>query len=348
MEMLFGNFKIYKNKNILVTGHTGFKGSWLTQWLIKLGANVTGYSLYPYINSKHFDELQFGDKIKNNFVDIRDKEKIAKVIDWCKPDLIFHLAAMPIVLNSYNIPAYTYDVNIQGTVNLIESSLCSTAKGMVCVTTDKVYENAEDIYAKRETDNLGANDPYSTSKACVELIVESFKKINSHFLISTCRGGNTIGGGDYSEYRIIPDYIKAIQDNKEFLLRFPYATRPYIHVLDVLNGYLTVGSKILDTDISANTSFNFGPDIDSEVDNEELLKLMKKYYPYKNIKINHPSMSSFEKNYLSLDSTKARKILKWKPKYNIKQSVQKTMEWYKEYIENGNIITEKQIEEYGE
>jgi CDP-glucose 4,6-dehydratase len=349
-------FEIYKDKKIFVTGGTGFKGSWLVKWLLNLGAKVKNYSLPLYYlgNTKHFKLLNLCG-VNNTFYDFADilnYNWLRNSIIEFKPDLIFHIAAQPIVLESFAHPKDTYETNMMGTINLIESCMnVDSLNGICLVTTDKVYSNCNDIYAKREIDELGANDPYSTSKACIELIAESYRNYfrnylkQQDFIISTVRAGNVIGGGDFGKHRIIPDYIKAIQDKKEFLLRNPYATRPYSFVLDILSGYLKVGEQILNGDCTVNNSFNFSSK-DDGVSNDILINLLQKYYFYDNIKRNYNSQDILEKTYLTLDSTKARKVLNWKSKYNVEQAVRQTMNWYKEYIENNNIITNRQIEEY--
>ena len=349
-------FEIYKDKQIFVTGGTGFKGSWLIQWLLKLGAKVKNYSLplYYWDNVKHFELLNlYGLKnMYHDFDNILNYNWLKNSIEEFKPDIIFHLCAQPIVLKSFVKPKETYETNVIGTINLIESCMnVDSLKGICLITTDKVYDNCEDIYSKRETDKLGANDPYSTSKACTELIAESYRHyfknyLNQDFIISTVRAGNVIGGGDFGEYRLIPDYIRAVFNQNEFLLRNPHAIRPYIFVLDVLNGYLKVGEQILKNNSILNDSFNFGPNDENEISNDVLVDLLQRNYPYNNVKRNYDSQDTLEKNYLTLDSTKARQLLDWKPKYNIEKAIEQTMNWYKEYIENNNVITEKQIKEY--
>lgn len=341
---MFNN--IYSNKKIFITGHTGFKGSWLTQWLLKLGAIVKGYSLHAEERS-HFNllDLEKKENLENDFYDIRNIAILTESINRFQPDLVFHLAAQPLVLKSYEDHKYTYETNIQGTINLFEAcKSCKSIKGIVCITTDKVYKDIENnFYAYRESDEIGAHDPYSTSKACCELIIETYKKQFNNLLITSLRAGNVIGGGDFAQDRIIPDYIKSIENKKDFILRNPYSIRPYQYVLDVLKGYLMVGERFLNEE---NTPpLNFGPEQNDIIDNLQLVEELQKYF-YKEIKFSDPLTRKLESNYLSLDSIKAKRLLKWKPKYNIKYAIEKTMKWYEKYIKNNQIITDLQIESY--
>lgn len=342
---------IYKNKKIFITGGTGFKGSWCIKWLLKLGAIVKNYSLPPE-DISHFNNLNLNNTIENDYSDIRNIISLRESIENFQPDLIIHMAAQALVLSSWENPLQTHETNIQGTVNLLD--VCKniksikSIKGIVCIVTDKIYENSEDFYPKREIDRLGSNDPYSTSKACVELIAESYRQLYDSKIITTCRAGNTIGGGDWSKYRIIPDYVRAIINKKDFILRNPFSVRPYIYILDVLDGYLSTGEQILKRNMKMNEAYNFGPDNKNEISGKILLDLMRKYYLYDNILINAKFGKKLESDYLTLDSTKAWKILNWKPKYDIEQSVEKTMNWYIGWNEYGEAITEEQIDDYME
>jgi CDP-glucose 4,6-dehydratase len=302
----------------------------------------------------HFDILCLKHyRLNTNINDIRNSFALKEAIEEFKPDLIFHLAAQSLVLPSYESSAYTIETNVMGTANLLDACKeIESIKGICLITTDKVYEESHDLYGRREIDKIGANEIYSTSKACCELIAESYRKLFKDYLhqdiiISTLRAGNVLGGGDFSQYRIIPDYIRAILSNKEFVLRNPNSIRPYQHALDTLSGYLLVGEQILKENTEMNTSFNFGPDNKNEIDGRKLIELAKKYYGYNNVKINDEK-SILENNYLTLDSTKAKRILNWVPKYNIEQTVEKTMSWYKAWIEDKCILTEWQIDEWND
>jgi CDP-glucose 4,6-dehydratase len=338
---------IYKGKRIFITGHSGFKGSWLTQWLIKLGAIVKGYSLQPEKNS-HFNllGLEEVDLVGNQYGDIRNFIRLEQSIKVFQPDLVFHLAAQPLVLESYKYPIETFDINIMGTVNLLEA--CKNVEsilGIIVITTDKIYKNNENnYYAYRETDELGAHDPYSTSKACCELIVDNYQSIIQNKFLTTVRAGNVLGGGDFAENRLIPDYVKAVMNKEKFVLRNPFSTRPYQYILDVLTGYLYVGEEFLNN--HNLPSLNFGPNHYNDIKNIRLIEMVKENLPH-DVEVLRENIN-LESNYLSLDSTKARKILGWQPKYNIDNTIQKTMQWYKRWIENNEVITNKQIDEYME
>lgn len=343
--------EIYKNKKIFVTGGTGFKGSWLVSWLLKLGADVYNYSKQMDFPS-HFDLLTLKhSRLTNDVNDVRNSFALKEAIQEFQPDLVFHLAAQALVLPSYESSAYTIETNVMGTANLLDACKeIESIKGVCLITTDKVYEESTDIYARREIDKIGANEIYSTSKACCELIAQSYRKLFKEYLrqdiiIATLRAGNVLGGGDFSQYRIIPDYIRAILSEKEFVLRSANSVRPYQYVLDTLYGYLLVGEQVLKENVKMDTSFNFGPDSKNEINGKRLIELANEYYSYDNIKINNEK-SILENNYLTLDSTKARKVLEWVPKYDIEQTMKRTMSWYKAWIEDKRILTDWQIEEY--
>lgn len=339
---------IYRGKTIFITGHTGFKGSWLTQWLLKLGAIVKGYSLYPFEEPSHFNllHLESNQNLNNDYNDIRNLFELKKSIVNFQPDLVFHLAAQATVLDSYNFPKNTFDINIQGLVNLFEA--CKSVDsiiGIIVVTTDKVYQQTDNnYYFFRENDSLGDgySDPYSASKVCCEILTNTYKKLIPNKLITTVRAGNVLGGGDFGRNRIVPDYIKARVNEKSFTLRNPEAIRPYQHVLDCLNGYLKVGEFFLNGDNIS--SLNFGPDSNSEIKNSKLIELLQ-FYLSNDVDFLWLSENK-EANYLRLTSEKARKVLNWKPKYNIEQTVEKTMKWYNEWIATDNIITDQQIDEF--
>jgi len=345
-------FEVYKNKKVLVTGHTGFKGSWLSLWLLKLGAQVTGYALDPKTEKDMYVLSDLESKISDNRADIRNYDKIKKVIDDEKPEIIFHLAAQPLVLESYENPHYTIETNTQGTVNVLEAFRQSaTAKILILITTDKVYENNEWIWGYRENERLGGKDPYSASKAAAEILISSYQKSffdkNSSKLIASVRAGNVIGGGDWAENRIVPDCIKAIENVEKIIIRNSSATRPWQHVLEPLGGYLLLGEKLLEEKSKFQGAWNFGPFSENNKNVECLVKEVVKHFGKGEYKINQNPNAPIESNFLSLDITKAVQKLKWKPIFNFEDTIKYTVSWYKSYME-GNIyqFSINQIAEY--
>lgn len=323
----------YKNKNIFITGHTGFKGSWLSQILILAGAKVTGYALDAPTNPSLFDQLELSKKMNSIIGDIRDLTKLEAVIKKSHPDIVFHLAAQPLVLDSYKKPVETYEINVMGTVNLLQAVLgVNSIKSIVNVTTDKVYENKEWLWGYRENENLCGLDPYSNSKSCSELVTysyrNSFYNLPDSSALSSARSGNVIGGGDYSENRIIPDCIKAALNEEKILVRNPNSTRPYQHVLECLRGYLTLAYE-QSKNRQLVGAYNFGPDKGSCVTTGELVNLFcnlwGKGLSWETRNVDNPH----EANFLSLDHTKATKLIGWSPVWDIKTAVQKTIDFAK-------------------
>jgi CDP-glucose 4,6-dehydratase len=344
----------FKNKNVLVTGHTGFKGAWLVQWLHLLQANVKGYALKPDAKSL-YNEIGVSKICESIYGDIRDKKKFEKEILKFEPDFIFHLAAQPLVRYSYENPIETFETNVIGTANLLETiKKMKKACTVVVVTTDKVYENIEKSYAYKETDKLGGYDPYSASKAASEIVVNSYKQSffnEKDFAkhkknIATARAGNVIGGGDYSKDRIVPDIIKACLNNKVVEIRNPMAVRPFQHVVEPLSGYLLLAALLQKKKITGNTSFNFGPNTKDVITVETLVKeaisVLKKGSYDVAVQKNQPH----EATLLQLNIDKAKKELNWKPKLTGKQSIGWTMKWYMQKKENKKAYTIAQIKEY--
>jgi CDP-glucose 4,6-dehydratase len=343
----------YKNKKVLVTGHTGFKGSWLTIWLNELGADVSGYSLKPNTNPNNFDLCFLKDKINNNFGDIRNIQKFKSVFMKFKPEIIFHLAAQPLVIPSYKDPVFTYDTNIMGLVNLFEIiRSVNFVKSVIIITSDKCYKNKEIKRGYRETDELGGSDPYSSSKSCAEIISASYfnsflknKKIN----LATARAGNVIGGGDWADYRLIPDFIKAISGNKKLLIRNPESVRPWQFVLEPLSGYLALGQKLSSNKKTSFSSWNFGPS-NRPVNVSGLAdKISELWGSKENITLSKAKNNYKETNYLRLNIEKSGKELKWKPIYNLRDAIRNTIEWYKLVYDGEKDVyslCKKQIIEY--
>lgn len=345
----------YKNKKVFLTGHTGFKGTWLSRILILAGAEVTGYSLEPPTTPSIFEATKTSSQMKSIIGDIRDREKLINAVKEAQPDIVLHLAAQPIVRTSFKDPVGTYETNVMGTVNILEAvRVTPSVKSFVNITTDKVYKNKEWFWGYREDEELCGFDPYSNSKSCSELVTYSYK--NSFFAddkspaISTARSGNVIGGGDYAADRIIPDCIRAVEEGKEIILRNPDSTRPYQHVLECLRGYLTLAKMQYENkEIAGN--YNFGPDDESCVTTGELATLFCEAWGngacWKNVS---EANAPHEANFLKLQCEKAKNILNWYPKWNIKTAIKKIVEWEKS-VQNGTPateITDKQIFEYFE
>lgn len=349
----------YKNKKVLVTGNTGFKGSWITMWLLKLGADITGYALEPPTNPSLYDELKLSKQINQYIKDIRSYQEIKKCISETKPDIIFHLAAQPLVRDAYNIPLETFDVNVMGTANLLEAvrELRLSTK-VVCITSDKCYENQEWLFGYREVDPLGGYDPYSASKGAAEIVISSYRRsffnprnINTHGVkVASVRAGNVIGGGDWAKDRIVPDCIRALQKGENIFVRSPFATRPWQHVIEPLGGYLLLGSKLLEDtpdDFLYCDAFNFGPLISSNKSVETLVVEIIKNWGEGTW--SHESKKSVhEASLLNLSIDKAYHLLKWQPVWNFETTIKHTIEWYKQNYLKSNMIdfTEKQIDAY--
>jgi CDP-glucose 4,6-dehydratase len=344
IEHLFGS--VYKNKRVLLTGHTGFKGSWLAQWLKLLGANVAGYALEPDTDPSHFLNLDLD--IDSQIADINQSEDLSQFITKFQPEIVFHLAAQTLVLESYNNPHYTYQTNVMGTLNLLECCRkTSSVKSIVVITTDKVYENNEWHWGYREIDRLGGFDPYSSSKACVEILCNSYR--NSFFndtgaLLATARAGNVIGGGDWAKYRLIPDIMKSAFANKPLIIRNPGSIRPWQHVLEPLSGYLFLGKQLLEGQKEFAEAWNFGPDPQNCISVGQLVELVKK--EWKNIQLTFVPSQLHEAAFLKLDCSKAGQILKWKPIWNIEQTVKTTVDWYKSFYQKNELQTCLNIENY--
>ena len=339
---------IYRGNLILLTGHTGFKGSWLALWLKRLGAEVTGLSLEPNSKPSHWDLLSL-DMIDKR-IDIREAEKVKEAINIAKPRIVFHLAAQPLVRRSYSNPLETWSTNVMGTANLLEACRQQpSVRAIIIVTSDKCYENKEWSRGYQETDRLGGHDPYSASKASTELVVSSYRKAFFNMpdspLIASVRAGNVIGGGDWSEDRLIPDMVRAINDNKTLEIRSPDATRPWQHVLESLSGYLALGQKLLQGEKEFAQAWNFGPNEDGNRSVDDVLLSMKDEWPALNWNISQ-SPKPHEANSLYLDSSKAHQYLEWEPVWSIDESIKETAAWYRALFEQGKIVSSFQLEEY--
>ena len=342
--------RYYKNKKILITGHTGFKGSWLCALLNLIGSNVYGISLDIEKNS-HYENLKLNKKVKNKLLDIRNSKKLNKHLKIIKPDIVFHLAAQSLVKSSYLNPVETWTTNVIGTLNVIESVKRLNKKCIIIIiTSDKCYLNKEKRSGYKESDELGGFDPYSASKASAEHVFfseyHSYLKFNKKIRIASARGGNVVGGGDWSKNRIIPDFIKSII-KKEFLkVRNPYSTRPWVHVLEPLMGYLKLAYK-LDKNIRLNgKAFNFGSDTKSRKSVKDILIEMNKKMISGKWKFSKIDKKIIETKNLNIDSKYAKKNLGWKAKLTFKKRIKLTAEWYYAYIKNKKIITLVQIKDF--
>jgi CDP-glucose 4,6-dehydratase len=352
--MDFDNF--YKNKRVLVTGHTGFKGSWLSIWLLHLGAEVIGYALEPYNAKDNFVLTNLSEKITDIRGDIRNFEKFDSIVDHYKPEIIFHLAAQPIVRLSYEIPHETLETNVMGTVNVLEAFRKSkSARILIIITSDKCYENKEWIWGYRENDPVGGYDPYSASKGAAELISAAY--IRSFFnpeyfkmhgkVIATVRAGNVIGGGDWAKDRIIPDCIRSLEENRPIEVRNPQSVRPWQHVLEPLNGYLLLASKMFEEPSKYSGAWNFGPYPESIITVKEVVEKVIEYYGKGSWKDISKPTELHEANLLNLDISKANLLLGWKPVLNIEEAIKFTVNYYRRYMkEDIYKMCIKQIEEY--
>jgi CDP-glucose 4,6-dehydratase len=347
--------KFWKNKRVFLTGHTGFKGSWLSIFLNLLGAEVKGYSLKPEQKLNIFDLANISNLISSSIIgDIRDYKKLKKSIFEFSPDFIIHMAAQPLVKDSYINPKYTYEVNTLGTVNILNIlNELNFIKSALIITTDKVYFNDNKRNYYKENDSLGGFDPYSNSKSCAELAVNSynhsfFKKKN--IFIATARAGNVIGGGDFSKDRIIPDYFRSLSKNKKLILRSPNSIRPWQHIIDPLYGYILLLMKLHSKKKFINSSWNLGPDKSNNKSVNDVINLINKEFndSVKIVKKEKISNKFYESKVLMLNSEKSRKNLNWEAKYNLKESIKLIAFWYKEFLAKKNIlkISQQQIIDY--
>jgi CDP-glucose 4,6-dehydratase len=345
----------YCNKRVFITGHTGFKGAWLAAILQKCGAIVRGYALSPESEKNLFSLTWKEGEGESIIADIRDRERIVKEIVSFQPDIIFHLAAQPLVRRSYQIPAETFDVNAIGTANLLEAVKALTKKCVVIiVTTDKVYKNKEQDILYKEEDELGGYDPYSASKACAELVVSSFRSSFFHpddyekhkKSVVSARAGNVIGGGDWSADRLVPDIMRSLSENKPVAVRNPNSVRPWQHVLEPLSGYLLLAALLYNQPQDYSGAYNFGPMADDHLTVEELVKLAIQSWGSGNWEDASATDQPHEAKLLKLDISKAIKELGWQPKLDSRRSVEWTVKWYKQTTEKAAAFTIQQIEEY--
>lgn len=349
------NQKFWKNKKVLVTGHTGFKGSWISLWLQSMSADVVGISLNPPTNPNLFHEAKVANKMKSIIEDIRELDKMKSIFHEHQPEIVFHLAAQPIVLYSYQYPVETYSTNVMGTLNILESIRdIKSVKSAVMVTSDKCYENVEKSQGYIESDPMGGSDPYSSSKGASEILISSYRR--SYFVgnkknetqIASARAGNVIGGGDWAENRLIPDILRALQNNKKINVRSPQSVRPWQHVLEPLAGYLLLAEHLYDKGSDYSEGWNFGPELENNMPVEWILEYIKNKLEIEDFWIIESDGFPHEANYLKLDSHKANDRLKWSSKLSLESAIDLVLEWnnLRDKGINPRDICLKQIEEY--
>lgn len=343
----------YRGVRAFVTGHTGFKGSWLCAWLKREGAVVSGLALAPETSPNLFESAGIADGLESAFGDIRDFDTVRKHLEAASPEVVFHLAAQPLVRRSYRDPVGTFASNVMGTVHVLEAArLCPSVRAVVCVTTDKVYRDNEWVWAYRETDPLGGKDPYSASKACAELVADCYAQtmlpLAGSIRMATLRGGNVIGGGDWSEDRLVPDVIRDGDAGKAIVLRNPKSIRPWQHVLELVHAYLQVGERLLAADDAAVGAWNVGPEQGNEVTVETLVRalLADMNEPDRAVEIQASELR--ETNFLRLDISKARQQLQWNPVLDFPTTIAWTAEWYRRHRngEDAATLVEEQIVRY--
>lgn len=352
IKLMDADLTFYKGKKVFITGHTGFKGSWLCKMLLLAGAEIIGYALDFHANPSLFKLIKLDNECNTYYGDIRNYALLKKAFDESKPEIVFHLAAQPIVRESYIKPIYTYETNVIGTANILECVRNSDCvRSFLNVTTDKVYSNKEWEWGYRECDELGGYDPYSNSKSCSELVTDSYKK--SYFnecetAISTARSGNVIGGGDFASDRIIPDCIRAAVNNKTIIVRNPHSIRPYQHVMEALYAYLIIAEAQY-KDAKYAGCYNVGPDDKDYCQTGELVDMFNRHWGndinWKSCRDGGPH----EANYLRLDCSKIKSTFGWKPRWNLDKAVKKVVEWSKCWLKGNDMraCTDKQIKEFG-
>lgn len=347
------DYSIFKGRRILVTGSTGFKGSWLCTWLLHLGADVSGFALAPTDDAPLFDQLNLRNRIDQHDGDIRNLDEVRAMMAATKPEIVFHLAAQPLVRYSYDEPKETFDTNVSGAVNLLEAIReDEDVKALVFVTSDKAYRNKEWIWGYRENDELGGHDPYSASKAAAEIVFagyqDSFFKNRKGFAAASVRAGNVIGGGDMSLDRIVPDCIRAVKNGEEIVLRNPNSTRPWQHVLEPLSGYMAVAAGLLNNPESTIGSWNFGPDAENVRTVEELTQTAIDVWGNGSLRVERDPNQPHEANLLMLISDKAKSLLGWRVHWDFTAAVTNTVMWYKRVDEGEDPVkvTEEQLDSF--
>jgi CDP-glucose 4,6-dehydratase len=342
----------WSGRRVFLTGHTGFKGGWLALWLRELGAEVSGYALPAVATPSLWQVAQLAEVIPGQLADIRDAQALMHAVVDFRPEIILHLAAQPLVRESYRAPADTYAVNVMGTVNLLEAARqCDSLRAVVVVTTDKCYDNREWVWPYREQDAIGGLDPYSNSKACIELLCSSYR---ASFLqsrgvaLATARAGNVLGGGDWSPERLIPDILRAWQQGESLTLRYPQATRPWQHVLEPLSGYLLLAQALVEQGEAAASAWNFGPDAQGVASVSEVVEHLARQWVGRADWIQGAEPQPHEAGLLALDSSKARRLLGWNPRWSLQQTLEQTLVWHQAWQDGQDMqaFTRAQIVAY--
>lgn len=351
--------QFWKGRKVFLTGHTGFKGGWLALWLQDMGAEVQGYALAPFGDGALFDALRLGDSMMSTLADIRDHARLSAEMSSFAPEIVFHLAAQPLVRYSYAEPRLTYETNVIGTLNVYEAvRACQTVRAVVSITTDKCYENREWIWGYRETDPMGGYDPYSSSKGCAELLSSAYRSsyFNSaeygkshHLGLATARAGNVIGGGDWSLDRLVPDCIRALRNSETIQIRSPRSTRPWQHVLEPLHGYLALAERLHADGPSFAEGWNFGPGDDGVMNVENVVRRVISAWGAGRYALTQDA-SLHEAQLLKLDASKARAVLGWRPVFDVGLAIEETVAWYRANEECGDMreFTVAQIRSYVE
>ena len=329
----------WQGRRVLITGHTGFKGGWLSHWLLARGARVYGLALEPETEPSLFSQLDLARRMDHAILDVRNAGAVRQRVETVAPDVVSHLAAQPLVRRSYREPVETFSTNVMGTVHVLDALRAARARvAVVSITTDKVYENREWVHAYRETDRLGGHDPYSASKAACEIAISSYRLSyfqGSQVALASARAGNVIGGGDWAEDRIVPDFVRAGLSGQRLQVRNPGALRPWQHVLDPLAGYMLLAQQLYAGKAEVETSFNFGPDAAAQRRVSEVLSSAQDHWPVAWDDKSDPD-AVHEANLLSLTTEKAQTILGWKPRWNFDQAVGQTISWYRAVSEGAD------------
>ena len=345
---------VYRGRRVLITGHTGFKGSWLAFWLRKLGAELCGIALPMETQYSHFDLLKTG--MRSEYADIRDREKTGRIIADFKPEIVFHLAAQPLVRLSYQEPVETFAANVMGTVHVLDACRkTDSVNAIVAISSDKCYENREQTAGYREDDPMGGYDPYSASKGCTELVISSYRRsffnndefgIKHHTLLASGRAGNVIGGGDWATDRLVPDIMKAAAKGDTVTIRNPRATRPWQHVLEPLSGYLALGGKLLEGKTQFACGWNFGPSGEGNICVEKVTSALAEEWDQIKIKFDPPADAPHEAGLLALDCSKAAKELAWHGVWSAEETFRHTAKWYRKFYTEGIITTGDDLDAY--
>jgi CDP-glucose 4,6-dehydratase len=352
------DFNIYKGKKVFITGHTGFKGSWLCLLLNELGAEVYGYALNPPTNPSLYKAAKVDELVVSHIADVRDHSRLCGIMSAVQPDMVFHLAAQPLVRDSYKNPVDTYSINVMGTVNLLEAVRhTESVKAVINVTTDKCYENREWLWGYRENEPMGGYDPYSNSKGCSELVTSAFRSSffnpaeygkTHRVALASARAGNVIGGGDWAEDRLIPDFIRAVGNGEKVRIRSPHAVRPWQYVLEPLSGYLMLGAKLYSEGAKYSEGWNFGPDDSDAKPVEWIINKICTLWGNNASFETDTNPQPHEANYLKLDCSKAKTRLGWRPKWNIDTAIDRIVEWTKAYNQGADMrsVCKNQIQQY--